>query len=455
MNLKSINPSTGKIIKSHKIHSMEDIKCILGNTLKAQVKWADTNLNYRLDYINSVKSILLDQKHELSIIITKEMGKPINQSISEIEKCGLLCDYYLKNSSKFLKDYTINTESRKSYISTQPLGVILGIMPWNFPFWQVFRFAIPNLIIGNGIILKHASNVQICANKIEFCFNQSGFIKNIFQNLIIPGKDVNKIIKDSSIAGITITGSELAGKSVAKAAGSVMKKAVLELGGSDPYIILDDANLEKSIQCVIDGRMINAGQSCIGPKRVIVTKNIYPEFMLKLQTKLKMKTQGDPMNQNDIGPLVSYDARKKIQDQIKNSINLGAKLILGGIVPIGNGAYYPITILDNVTSGMPVFDEEVFGPVFCITKAENAEQAIEFANDTKFGLGASIFTKNIKYGEKVAKTRLNAGVCFVNDFIKSDPRLPFGGIKASGYGRELSGFGLIEFANIKTVVIND
>tara|TARA_B110000444_G_C18841214_1_gene599070 strand:+ start:2422 stop:3114 length:693 start_codon:yes stop_codon:yes gene_type:complete len=230
-------------------------------------------------------------------------------------------------------------------------------MPWNFPFWQVFRFAIPNLIIGNGIILKHASNVQIFAKKIESCFNKPGFIKNIFQNLIVPGKDVSEIIISPSFAGATITGSELAGKSVAKIAGSVMKKSVLELGGSDPYIVLDDANLEKSIKCIIGGRIINTGQSCIGPKRIIVTRNIYDKFILKLQTKLKIKTQGDPMNQNDIGPLVSLDARKKIQEQVKNSINLGAVLILGGVIPSGIGSYYPITILDNVKPGMPVFDE--------------------------------------------------------------------------------------------------
>jgi succinate-semialdehyde dehydrogenase/glutarate-semialdehyde dehydrogenase len=326
-------------------------------------------------------------------------------------------------------------------------------MPWNFPFWQVFRFAIPTITAGNGAILKHASNVQGCAVAIESCFRESGFPRNIFRNLVIPGSDVSEVIKNSAIAAVTITGSTPAGKSVAKTAGSVLKKTVLELGGSDPYIILDDANLSLAVDSCISGRLLNAGQSCIAAKRLIVTESVYDSFLSMMVEKLSEKIMGNPMDDVDMGPMVSVEARDEVHHQVMQSIQTGAELVLGGEIPQGVGAYYPITLLAGVTPNMVAFDEEIFGPVFSVIKANDEAHAIDLANQTEFGLGASIFTADLSKGEAIAINKLNAGSCFVNDFVKSDPRLPFGGIKESGFGRELALQGMMEFVNIKTVVV--
>ena len=328
-------------------------------------------------------------------------------------------------------------------------------MPWNFPFWQVFRFAIPSVIVGNGAILKHASNVQGCGLAMEASFLEAGFPDNLFQNISISGKRVSQLIQNSKISGVTITGSTPAGQSVAQAAGLALKKTVLELGGSDPYVILEDADIAKSIQSCINGRILNTGQSCISAKRLIVVEKIYDEFLNGIQNELTKKIMGDPNDDVDIGPMVSVEARNDIHEQVQKSINEGAKLILGGFIPDISGAFYPITLLSEIKPGMTAFDEEIFGPVFSVIKANNEIHALELANHTSFGLGSAVFTQDLKKGEEIAKTKLNAGLCFVNDFVKSDPRLPFGGIKESGYGRELSIYGLMEFVNIKTVVIKN
>jgi len=326
-------------------------------------------------------------------------------------------------------------------------------MPWNFPFWQVFRFAIPSLTAGNGVVLKHASNVQGCASAIQNCFSAVGYYENIFSVLSIPGSQVSPVIENPKIAAVTLTGSTPAGKSVAKKAGECLKKTVLELGGSDPYVIFDDAQIDMAVDACIAGRILNAGQSCIAAKRLIVTKKNVVEFADKLKNRLALKIMGDPLDNVDIGPMVSISAREEVNDLVQRSILQGAKLLLGGKLPIGEGSFYPITILTEVRPGMPAFDEEIFGPVFTVIVAENDDDAIMLANKTEFGLGSAIFTSDIKKGEKIAEEKMQSGACFVNDFVKSDPRLPFGGIKMSGYGRELSNYGMIEFVNIKTVVI--
>tara|TARA_A100001011_G_scaffold392564_1_gene480431 strand:+ start:94 stop:1473 length:1380 start_codon:yes stop_codon:yes gene_type:complete len=451
--LNSINPKNTLKIKSWNIFSQKKIETIVKDTSDSQTNWKSIKLNSRLRLIKALSRNLKDNIKNFSALMADEMGKPLDQGISEINKCIWLCNYYLDNAEAYLSHEQIETEFHKSYISFQPLGLVFGIMPWNFPFWQVFRYAVPALIVGNGVLLKHASNVQGCANAIEKCFNDSGFPKNIFKNLQVPSEMVSNVIENNKITGIAFTGSTLAGKAVAKKAGELLKKTVLELGGNDPYIILDDANIDKAVESCIEGRLLNTGQSCISAKRLIVTSKNILVFTNKLRNILKSKVVGDPYDKVDIGPLVSLTARKELQEIVSESIRFGAKVILGGKIPKTKGAYYPITVLTNVKPGMPAFDEEIFGPVFSIIQADNDKEAIRLANNSKYGLGAAVFTENVKKGEMIANEKIEAGLCFVNDYVKSDPRLPFGGVKMSGHGRELSSYGLKEFVNIKTVVV--
>ena len=453
MSLISINPATGDEIRSYPQHSSEEVKFILAQVVQAQGSWRESDLTLRLACLDLIAGTLRDRAREYASLMAEEMGKPFSQGLGEVEKCAWLCDYYRENANSFLSDQAIDISGQKSIVTIQPIGLVLGVMPWNFPFWQVFRFAIPTLTVGNGAILKHASNVQGCAAAIEKCFKDSGFPENIFRNLVIPGTEVDKVIIHPAIVAVTITGSTPAGKSVAKAAGSVLKKTVLELGGSDPYIVLDDANIEKAVEACITGRTLNAGQSCIAAKRLIATESVYDEFLSLLKEKLSTKIVGDPLDEVDMGPMVSVKARDEVHVQVTKSVDAGAELIMGGEIPNEIGAYYPITLLAAVKPGMAAFDEEIFGPIFAVTKARNVEDALSLANQTEFGLGAAVFTNDLKKGEEIAKSKLHAGACFVNDFVKSDPRLPFGGIKDSGYGRELSSYGLMEFVNIKTVVV--
>jgi succinate-semialdehyde dehydrogenase/glutarate-semialdehyde dehydrogenase len=452
--LTSINPATNKPIKNYnEMTDVESEKIILLAD-EAFKSWKETPSSIRSEMMKNAAKILRNNSEEYSLLMTIEMGKPILQSRAEIEKCAWVCDYYADNAEKFLADEIIKTEATKSFISYQPLGVILAIMPWNFPFWQVFRFAAPNLMAGNAGLLKHASNVSGCALAIEDVFRKAGFPENLFRTLLVTSKNVREIISNQKVQAVTITGSVPAGRSVASLAGSLIKKTVLELGGSDPYIVLEDADLEKAAMSCVTSRLINAGQSCIAAKRFIIVESVYDEFeklYLEIMSKKKM---GNPLDEtNDLGPQASLQLRDELHDQVLRSIKQGAKLILGGTIPEMHGAYYPPTILSNVKPGMAAFDEELFGPVAALIKAKDENNAIELANKSIFGLGAAVFTKDIERGERIAKEKLNAGCCFVNDFVKSDPRLPFGGIKESGYGRELSPLGIKEFVNIKTVYI--
>lgn len=382
------------------------------------------------------------------------MGKPLKQGIAEIEKCASVCDYYAENAQKFLQQETVKTDASKSYISFQPLGVILAVMPWNFPFWQVFRFLAPALMAGNCGVLKHASNVPGCAIAIEDIIKEAGFPTHVFQTLLIESSAVSRVIENPFIKAVTLTGSIPAGQKVAQKAASLLKKTVLELGGSDAYLILEDADLELTAETCVNSRLINSGQSCIAAKRFIVLKEIEENFIRLFKEKMAAKVMGDPLDEKtQIGPQARVDLRDQLHEQVLKSISQGAKCILGGKIPEGNHAFYPPTILTNVKKGMPAYDEELFGPVASIISAEDEKEAIFIANDTVFGLGAAVFSTDIARAENIAEKKIQAGSCFVNALVKSDPRLPFGGINQSGYGRELSPYGIKEFVNIKTVYV--
>ena len=454
MNLVSINPSNGTEIKAYPKHTSAEVAYILDQALQAQKSWCNTDLDLRITCLVQTAGTLRDRAKEYATLMAMEMGKPVSQGLGEVEKCAWLCEYYAEKAKPFLEDREVDIAGQKSLISIQPIGLILGIMPWNFPFWQVFRFAAPALMAGNAGILKHASNVQVCAQAIEDIFTAADFPDNIFKNLVIGSDKVENVIKNPLVKAVTLTGSTPAGKAVASLAGSLLKKTVLELGGSDPYVILEDADLDQAVNACITGRMLNTGQSCIAAKRFIVVEPCRPEFTDKVAKKIKNMNMGDPLDLTiDIGPMVNISARDELHQQVIASLDKGAVLVTGGIIPEPPGSFYPPTLLVDVTPGMPAFDDELFGPVAVIITAKDEQQALELANQTKFGLGAAVFTADVKKGKKIAVEVLEAGSCFVNDFVKSDPRLPFGGIKESGYGRELSEFGIHEFVNIKSVVV--
>lgn len=452
--LTSINPVNNKLLKSYNEMTREESSNIISLTNESFIKWKETSFKHRSELMKNAAKVLRENSEEYSVLMTLEMGKPIIQSRSEVEKCAWICEYYADNAEKFLENEIIRTDAAKSFVSYQPLGIVLAIMPWNFPFWQVFRFAAPNLMAGNAGLLKHASNVSGCALVIEDVFRKAGFPENLFRALLVTSKNVKEVIANEKVQAVTLTGSVPAGKSVASLAGSLIKKTVLELGGSDPYVILEDADLQKAALSCVTSRLINAGQSCIAAKRFIVVESVYDEFEKLYLEIMSNKKMGDPLDVgNDLGPQASIALRDELHDQVLRSVKQGAEIILGGIIPETDGAFYPPTILRNVKPGMAAFDEELFGPVAALIKANDESDAINLANKSIFGLGAAVFTKDLKRGERIAKEKLNAGCCFVNDFVKSDPRLPFGGIKESGYGRELSPFGIKEFVNIKTVYI--
>ena len=452
--IKSINPSDLQVIKTYNQMQPSELIKIIDLADKAFEDWKTISFSARSKLMLKAADVLKKNKEEYSKLMTLEMGKPIAQSRAEVEKCAWVCEYYAENAEKFLSDELITTDASKSFVTFQPLGVVLAVMPWNFPFWQVFRFAAPSLMAGNSGILKHASNVSGCALAIEEVFREAGFPKNLFKTILVPSSEMESVIKNEKIKAVTLTGSVPAGKSVAKTAGLVLKKTVMELGGSDPYVILEDADLEMAVETCVTARLINGGQSCIAAKRFIIVEKIYNEFEKLFVEKMKSKKMGDPFDEsNDLGPQASVSLRDDLHKQVEKSIKLGAELLLGGKIPEIKGAYYPPTVLSNVKKGMPAYDEELFGPVAAIIKSKDETEAIKIANDTIFGLGAAVFTSDMKRGEKIAKEKLQAGCCFVNAFVKSDPRLPFGGIKESGYGRELSAFGIKEFVNIKTIYI--
>ena len=454
MSLRSINPANGEEIAVYKEMSTDEVDGILTAVNDAFNSWRKTSFSIRGELLKNAAAILQSNKEAFGRLMSLEMGKPYSQSLAEVVKCAKGCEYYADNTEDILADRIIETDASKSYVSHQPIGIVLAVMPWNFPFWQVFRFVAPALMAGNVGVLKHASNVQGCALAIEKIFVDSGFPENVFRTLVIGSKHVENVINNPHVKAVTLTGSTPAGRAVASQSGAALKKTVLELGGSDPYVILKDADLDQAVEACVIGRLLNTGQSCIAAKRFIVVTDVLADFQERLIDEMRVKKWGDPFEEDvDLGPMVNETARDEIHNQVLRSVEKGAAILLGGKVPDNPGAYYPATVLGNVRPGMPAFDEELFGPVAAVIAAENEAEAIKLANQTPFGLGAAVFTSDIKKGEKIASEQLEAGSCFVNDFVRSDPRLPFGGIKASGYGRELSSNGILEFVNSKTVYI--
>ncbi|MGO9614168.1 MAG: NAD-dependent succinate-semialdehyde dehydrogenase [Dissulfurispiraceae bacterium] len=454
MKIQSINPYTNQVIKEFDKMTEQEIEEQIDNSRNAFSVWRKSSVSARSTIIKKLSDILRTEKQRLAVIITSEMGKPVRESLAEIEKCAWLCDYYAETATRFLRPEKIKTESKKSYIVFQPLGIVLSIMPWNFPFWQVFRCAIPAIIAGNCCLLKHASNVPMCAVAIEELFRQAGFPENVFKALLIDASAAMKIIDMDRVDAVSLTGSNKAGEQVGALAGGRIKKVVLELGGSDPFVVLDDADIEKTAGMAARARVINAGQSCIAAKRFIVMEKILDQFKNSFVEQLKALRIGDPMDEStDIGPLSKREILDSLNDQLEDAKAKGAEVLRLGDA-FQRGLFFPPCVVLNATEDMRILTEEVFGPIAPIIPVKNVAEAIRRANSTKFGLGASIWSRNLKRAEKIAM-EIEAGFVSINDMVKSDPRLPFGGIKKSGLGRELSHYGLKEFVNVKSVVVRE
>jgi len=451
MALQSVNPSTGELIKTYDEPDENQINAMLDQSVEAFSQWRKTRFSDRSKKMAKAAQVLRDRKEEWAKVMTQEMGKPITEARSEVEKCAWVCDYYAEKAEEFLSKEEVETDASRSFVRYDPLGPVLAVMPWNFPFWQVFRFAAPGLMAGNVGLLKHASNVPGCALAIEEIFKEAGFPDGVFQALLIGSSRADQVIADDRIKAVTLTGSDFAGKKVAQTAGQNLKKTVLELGGSDPFIILSDADVEEAASVGSAARCINSGQSCIAAKRFIVVEGHLEEFTSKFVEYMKDRVVGDPMEDGtQIGPMARDDLREDLHSQVSQSIMDGADNLLGGENLDRPGYFYAPTVLGNVSKGMAVYEEETFGPVAAIIPAKDDDDAIRIANDTKFGLGASLWTQDMDRAEELSG-EIEAGCVFINGLVKSDPRLPFGGVKASGYGRELSYQGIREFVNIKSV----
>ncbi|NET87604.1 MAG: NAD-dependent succinate-semialdehyde dehydrogenase [Kamptonema sp. SIO1D9] len=452
MAIATVNPVTGEIEKTFKPLTSEEIEAKLARAQSSFELYRQTTLEQRSEWLNKVAEILERDRVRFGKIMTTEMGKPLKSAIAEATKCAWVCRYYAENAAEFLADKSVSTDARRSFVRYQPLGPILAVMPWNFPFWQVFRFAAPALMAGNVGLLKHASNVPQCALAIEDIFPEAGFPQGAFQTLLVGADRVAEIIADDRVKAATLTGSEAAGASLAAAAGKQIKKTVLELGGSDPFIVLESADLTAAVETGVAARMLNNGQSCIAAKRFILADSIADEFEKQLKAKFAALQVGDPMDENtDVGPLATPGILQDLDEQVQKTVDKGARVVVGG-KPFSDrtGNFYPPTIIADIPPGTPADREEFFGPVALLFRVQNLEEAIALANSTSLGLGASAWT-NDETEQEILIDKLEAGAVFINGLVKSDPRLPFGGIKRSGYGRELSSEGIREFVNIKTV----
>ncbi len=449
----SLNPATNRIVKTYTSWDSHHLATALQQTDIAQQEWSQNSFDDRSVRMSCAARLLRERAADSARMISIEMGKPIRESYDEVEKCALICDYYSLHAQNFLRDETVQTDASRSYVSYQPLGVVMGVMPWNFPFLQVIRFAAPALMAGNGCVLKHASNVPQCALAIEKLFLDAGFPESLFTILMIESSDVVEAIASRHVHAVTITGSEAAGRVVAAHAGQHLKKCVLELGGSDAFIILKDADLELAATNAVKSRFQNCGQSCIAAKRIIPVAEIADEFVSIFVQKTRDLKMGDPLSENvQMGPLARLDLREYLHLQVTDSIAQGAEALLGCKPVAGEGAFYPPSILDRVTAKTRAYHEELFGPVATVIRATDEDEAVHIANDTRFGLGSSIWSGDSVHAEKIAR-QVHAGSSFINGMVRSDPRLPFGGIKSSGFGRELSSHGIREFVNVKSVWI--
>jgi succinate-semialdehyde dehydrogenase/glutarate-semialdehyde dehydrogenase len=454
---QTVDPSTGQPGKAYPGHSVEEAKAIVAASQKAWESWRRTDFATRKALMWQAAQVMRGRIEHLAELMTEEMGKTLTEGRAEVEKCAMTCEVLAEEAESYLAPMPVAMDGgARAQVVFRPIGVVLAVMPWNFPFWQVIRFAAPALMAGNAGVLKHASNVPGCALAIEAVFREAGFPENLFRTLLLSGREMKAIIEDPSIAAVTLTGSVPAGQQVAATAGAVLKKTVLELGGSDAYLVLDDADVDHAAEVAAAARMVNGGQSCIAGKRFIVLPQVREAFEAALVRHMQAFEMGDPRKASTrLGPMQSVEARDGIHQQVADSVAKGARLLLGGLVPDRPGAWYPATVLAGVKPGMPAHDEEVFGPVAAIIEAKDEADAIRIANDSEFGLGSGVLTGDLQRGERIAVEELEAGMSFVNQNVRSDPRLPFGGVKHSGYGRELTAFGIREFVNIKSVLVHE
>jgi len=449
----SYNPATDEVLAQFDELSDEQLEFKLAQAQRAFTTWSQTTIEHRAQLMKKLAQVFRDQKRTYGLLASMEMGKPITASMAEVEKCAWVCEYYAEHAEQMLTPEHVQTDGKESYVQFDPLGVILAVMPWNFPYWQVLRFAVPALMAGNVGILKHASNVPQCAMAIDEAFTKAGFPLGVFTNLLIGSSRVEGVINDWRVKAVTLTGSEYAGSQVAMQAGKAIKKSVLELGGSDPFIVLADADIEKAAQVACTARLQNAGQSCIAAKRFIVERSVADAFIAAFKLAFTRMVVGDPLDEaTQMGPLANKKLRDELHAQVVQSVGLGAKVIIGGQAKSGVGAFYEPTILTHVRKGMAVYDQETFGPVAAVIIVDTAEEAITVANDSELGLGSVLWSADLLRAKSLA-SRIQSGCVFINSMVKSDPRLPFGGIKKSGFGRELSHYGLREFVNVKTVYI--
>ncbi len=452
--LTSTNPATGETVAQYDEHTDDEVQALIAEAHDRQVEWRRTGFAHRADVLRATADGLDERAEELAQLMAAEMGKPVAGGRGEAEKCAWVCRYYADHAEEHLADVPLDADRATSYLHHEPLGLVLAVMPWNFPLWQVFRFAAPALMAGNGALLKHASNVTGCSLAIESLFIDAGAPAGLFRSLKIRSGAVEAVLENDLVRAATLTGSVPAGSAVAETAGRLLKKTVLELGGSDPYIVLADADIEAAAKTCATSRLVNSGQSCIAAKRFIVVDAVHDAFVEAFVAEMGNAVLGDPTAEaTTVGPQAQVDLRDELHDQVDRSIDEGATVALGGHKPDGPGAFYPPTVLTGVTTGMVAGEEELFGPVAAVMRAADEADAIRIANETRFGLGAAVFTQDLERGERIAARELEAGCCFVNDFVASDPRLPFGGVKDSGYGRELSHLGIREFVNQKTVVV--
>ncbi|AHF99180.1 succinate-semialdehyde dehdyrogenase [Halostagnicola larsenii XH-48] len=450
--MESTNPATGETLETYDGESTAERDEALERAEEVFAEWREVPIEDRQQMLTRAGEQLRENESTYAQLMTNEMGKPIAQSRAEVEKCAWLCDYYAEHAAEHLQDERIASEAdARTLISYEPIGTVLAIMPWNFPFWQAFRFAVPNLAAGNVGVLKHASNVPGCARAIEDVFREAGCPEGAFTSLLIGSDETDEVIADDRIDAVTLTGSSGAGRSVAETAGSELKKTVLELGGSDPFVVLDDADLELAVEKGTQARLINSGQSCIAAKRFIVVEDVYDEFLEAFVERMDEQVVGDPTDEDtDVGPQAREDLLETLDEQVQETVERGAECHIGGEPMDRDGAFYPPTVLSDIPPGSPADQEELFGPVATVFRVPDEAAAVEKANDTQFGLGASVWTEDETRGERVAR-RFESGMAFVNELVKSDPRLPFGGVKESGYGRELAEQGIREFVNTKTI----
>jgi succinate-semialdehyde dehydrogenase/glutarate-semialdehyde dehydrogenase len=450
---ETINPANGQVIQRYPTLSAGVLASALEEASTSAMAWSRVDLGLRASMLEKVAVLLEAHREDYAQLIVKEVGKPIVEARAEIDKCALLCRYYASHAADFLATESVPTASKVTEVSYEPIGVVLGIMPWNFPFWQAFRFAVPSLAAGNVCLLKHAPNVCGCALAIEALWIEAGYPEGVFRSLLIEVDQVESVILHHAVQGVALTGSERAGAAVAAIAGRAIKKTVLELGGSDPYLICDDADLGLAAERCVQSRLNNCGQTCISAKRLLIHTSVFERFTEQLITEIQKRRMGNPADESTtLGPMARADLRDHLQGQVDASVAAGAECLMGGMIPAGDGFYYPPTLLTQVRPGMPAFDEELFGPVLTLIEVQDDADAIRLANQSTYGLGAAVFTQDLERGKRLAR-QLECGACCINDFVKSDPCLPFGGIKRSGYGRELGLAGIREFVNVKTVCV--